>query len=232
MSLAVVGTGTDVGKTVISALVLARYAGPRPLAYWKPLATGAGGDAGPERLPTDSETVARLAPPEVEILAERYLFAPPVSPHLAARLAGTVIDPAAVLAAFAAHRAARPERALVVEGVGGLLVPLNENALLIDLLAAAGLPCLLVAKSGLGTINHTLLSLEALRGRGIAVLGVVMNGPPDAENRAAIERFGGVPVIAEVAPIEPLASFDRAAVARAAGDFDPTARLAEHLERA
>ena len=124
--------------------------------------------------------------------SEGYLFREPLSPHLAARLEGAAIDPDHLLAELARHRAESPGRALVVEGAGGLLVPLTGDLLLIDLLAAAGLPCLLVALAGLGTINHTLLSLEALRRRGLEVAGVVMNGPPDPENGAAIERYAAL----------------------------------------
>ena len=219
MSLAVVGTGTEVGKTVVSAVLLARYAGAGRLAYWKPVATGA-------RDGRDAETVAGLVPASVAILPESYLFHAPLSPHLAARREGAAIDPERLLADLARHRSAA--RALVVEGVGGLLVPLTDAGhLLIDFLAAAGLPCLLVALSGLGTINHTLLSLEALRRRGIPVAGVVLNGPPDVENRAAIERFGGVEVVAQVPPLAPL---DRAAIARAAEAFDRGGSLSPYLE--
>ena len=219
MSLAVVGTGTEVGKTVVSAVLLARYAGNTSVAYWKPVATGA-------RDGRDVDEVARLAPPEVEILPETYLFREPLSPHLAARLDGAAIDPARLLAELARHRAEKPERALVVEGAGGLLVPLTDADLLIDFFAAARLPCLLVALSGLGTINHTLLSLEALRARQMEVAGVVLNGPPNPENRAAIERFGKVPVIAD---LPPLPNLDRAAVAQAAESFDRDGALASHL---
>jgi malonyl-CoA O-methyltransferase len=219
VSLAVVGTGTEVGKTIVSAVLLARYSNG---AYWKPVATGA-------RNERDTETVARLAPEAIEILPEGYLFREPLSPHLAARLDGGAIDPGRLLAELARHRAERPERALVVEGVGGLLVPLTDSDLLIDLLAAAGLPCLLVALSGLGTINHTLLSLEALRARRMEVAGVVLNGPPNPENRAAIERFGSVPVVAELPPLPVL---DRPAVARTAAAFDREELLAPYLDRA
>ena len=107
-----------------------------------------------------------------------------------------------------------------------------------DWLAAADLPCLLVAASGLGTINHTLLSLAALRARGMAIAGVVLDGPPNAENRAAIERFGQVTVVAELAPMTPMAPLapitplDAAAIARAAAGFDRERHLAPHLSRA
>jgi dethiobiotin synthetase len=90
----------------------------------------------------------------------------------------------------------------VVEGAGGLLVPLNDEALVIDLIARLQLPVLLVVRSGLGTINHTLLSLEALRSRQLPILGVVINGPRNPGNRAAIETYGRVPVLAELEPLE------------------------------
>jgi dethiobiotin synthetase len=249
VSLAIVGTGTGVGKTVVSAVLLARWGREVSLAYWKPVATGS-------RDERDSATVAALigpagcgTAPEVrgaaragcgaaaaaptpshagcEILPEAYLFPEPLSPHLAARLAGETIDPDRLLADFRRHRAA--PRALVVEGAGGLLVPLTDDGyLLADLFRDLDLPCLLVAASGLGTINHTLLTLEAMRARGLAIAGVVLDGPPNPENRRAIERLGQVEVIAEVPPLEPL---DAASVARAAQAFDPGGHLAPYLSR-
>lgn len=212
MSLAVVGTGTEVGKTVVCALLLARYGGERRLAYWKPVATGATEGR-------DTETIERLAGDRGEILPESYLFREPLSPHLAARLEGRSIDPAFLLAEHQRLRGADPQRALIVEGAGGLLVPLTDDGYLLgDLLAAMHLPSLLVALSTLGTINHTLLTLAAMRSREIPLAGVVLNGPRNPENRRAIERFGRVEVVAEFEPLEPL---DRAAVARVAAGFDP-----------
>ena len=181
---------------------------------------GGCGDA-PDR---DAAVVARLLGPEVEVLPETYLFPDPLSPHLAARLVGATIEPARVLADLERHRSSGsvPSRALVVEGVGGLLVPLTDDGyLLADLLVAARLPCLLVARSTLGTINHTLLSLEALRAREIGIAGVVLNGPSNRENRRAIERLGRIAVVAEVPPL----TLDRAGIAAAARDFDPEGRL-------
>lgn len=209
MSLAVVGTGTEVGKTVVSALVTARYGQALGLTYWKPVATGA-------REGRDAETVERLSGGRV--WEEMYLFEEPLSPHLAARLAGARIDPARILAERA------DDGKLVVEGVGGVLVPLNdEGYLLADLLLEMRLPCLLVALSTLGTINHTLLTLEAMRSRGLGVVGAVLNGPPNAENRSAIERFGDVKVLGEVPRLEPLtAETLRAEASR----FDPEGVLA------
>jgi malonyl-CoA O-methyltransferase len=106
--------------------------------------------------------------------------------------------------------------------VGGLLVPLTDAGyLLADFLVAARLPCLLVARSTLGTINHTLLSLEALRARGIGIAGVVLDGPPNRENRRAIERLGQVPILAEIPPL----TLDRAGIAAAVRAFDAEGKL-------
>jgi dethiobiotin synthetase len=236
MTLVIVGTGTEVGKTVVSSLVAARFGRQTPLAYWKPVATG-------RREGRDSETVAELAGERVVVLPESYLYDEPVSPHLAARLAGEPIVPEALLADFERHRA--EVRALLIETAGGLLVPLTEEPaapeettmtpdlphgwLQADLLVAmarrAALACLVVGRSELGTINHTLLTLEALRSRRLAVAGVVLNGPPHAENRRAIERLGGVPVW-QLPPLEPLAA---SALLQAAESFDPEGRCGELL---
>ncbi|WP_353861475.1 dethiobiotin synthase [Azospirillum formosense] len=193
----VTGTDTGVGKTLVSA-VLARAWGA---AYWKPLQTGLKDEAG------DTPTVAALAalPPE-RVHTPAYALAEPLSPHAAAELEGVAIDPDAL---------ALPDtdRPLVVEGAGGLLVPVTEDVFIIDLIARFGLPVVLVARSTLGTINHTLLSLEALRARGLAVAGVVLNGPPNPGNRAAIERFGKVRVLAEIPTLDRI---DTEAVAGAA----------------
>lgn len=252
MSLFVAGTDTGVGKTVVSALLLARYAAELELAYWKPIATGSDSER-------DSATVAELtalAAPEIEIRLEMHLLRDPVSPHLAARREGVTIDIDAIAEAWSRWQSVSPERGVVVEGAGGVMVPLNEKKrlgkggafpddggsalsssgagksaageLLIDLLALLELPVLLVARSTLGTINHTLLSLDALRRRGIAVAGVVLNGPADDENRQAIEAYGDVRVVAAVEPFD----FTAAGMARAAAGFDPAGELARLLQRA
>lgn len=221
MSLFVTGTGTGVGKTVVGAVLLARFGKELPLGYWKPVATGSG-----EPEERDVEAVRRLAGHRCRVAPELYLFRDPLSPHLAARLDGARIDPAR-LSAEILRLDRDPERAWVIEGAGGLHVPLNdEGYLLSDLLRDVEVPCLLVARSGLGTINHTLLSLEALRARGIPVAGVVLNGPGNPENRRAIEAFGKVAVAGEVEPIDPL---DREGVEAAAARFDPEGTLAPYL---
>jgi dethiobiotin synthetase len=191
MRLVIAGTDTDVGKTVVSALVVQGLGAH----YWKPVQSGLaeGGD---------SERVRELLrlPPE-RILPEAYRLRAPVSPHWAAEQDGVRINGAAL----ALPAVPGP---LVVECAGGLLVPLwrdrEPGALQIDQIVRWGLPVLLVARSGLGTINHTLLSLEALRQRAIPVLGLVLNGPLHPDNPRTLETLGGVPVLAQLPPLKPL----------------------------
>ncbi len=220
MSLVVVGTGTEVGKTIVSALLLQRYGGEGGIAYWKPVATGAVEGR-------DTETVAQLVTAPVAVLPETYLFSQPLSPHLASRLEGRSLNPRHVLDELDRLRAERPDRPLLVEGIGGVMVPLtDEGDLLVDLLREIGLPCLVVGLSTLGTYNHTLLTLQALRSRGIEVAGVVLNGPSNPENHLAIATFGDVEVVGELDLLEPLDSESLAAAARG---FDPLGLLAPYL---
>lgn len=177
----VTGTDTDVGKTLVAAWLLTQL----DASYWKPVQAG----VMPE---TDSSVVRRLAEIEPDrILPEAYVLPEAIAPHEAARRAGIAID----MAKFVPPVSDRP---LVVEGAGGLMVPLTDTAYVIDLAAELHLPLILVARSTLGTINHTLLSLEAIRRRGLPVAGVVISGPETPHNRAAIERYGKVEVIAEI----------------------------------
>jgi len=194
--LVIVGTDTDVGKTVVSALVVDGLGAH----YWKPVQSGLA-DGG------DSDRVRQLIdlPPE-RILSEAYRLSAPVSPHWAAERDGVAIEPER-LALPGIEAVPGP---LVVETAGGLLVPLRRDWLQIEQLARWGLPVLLVARSGLGTLNHTLLSLEALDRRGIPVLGLVLNGPPHADNPRTLEQLGKVEVLLELPPLQPL---DRGALA-------------------
>jgi dethiobiotin synthase len=222
VSLFVAGTDTGVGKTVVAAAVLARYARELGLVYWKPVATGAAGER-------DRTTVEALVP-GASTVAEAYLFGAAVSPHLAARTEGEHIEIARVLARWRELRSTFPGSGFVVEGAGGLLVPLDDaGTLLADLVGALRLPVLLVARSTLGTINHTLLTLEALGRRELAVAGVVLCGPPDKDNREAIEKFGGVEVVAELPWLE---GVDAASLAAAAAELDPGGKLRPWLSRA
>jgi len=179
----ITGTDTGVGKTVLSALLCAAL----DASYWKPIQTGTEVDS-------DSRTVQALAGlPVSRVMPEVYKFAPPVSPHLAARQAGVRIDLAKIKLSANAEKSP-----LIVEGAGGVLVPVNERELMVDLMRQLGLPVLLGARSSLGTINHTMLSLAALRTAGVEVAGVVMIGAPNVENRAAIEEYGKVRVVGEI----------------------------------
>ncbi|PSB38158.1 dethiobiotin synthase [Aphanothece minutissima] len=194
MRLVVCGTDTDVGKTVVSALLVQGLGA----TYWKPVQSGleGGGDTG--------RVQQLLGLPPERVWPEAYRLTAPVSPHWAAERDGVSIDPA---------RLALPagDGPLVVETAGGLLVPLRRNWLQIEQIAVWGLPVLLVARSGLGTLNHTLLSLEALSRRSIPVLGLVLNGDPHPDNPRTLEALGGVPVLAELPPLDPL---DREGLAR------------------
>jgi dethiobiotin synthetase len=172
-----------------------RYRSQSPVRYWKPIQTGVEADS-------DTRDVRRLGRCGVsEVLSEGIRLRHPVSPHLAARLSGESIDLAAVLAIAAAQPSANR---WIVEGAGGVLVPLNDSALMIDLIAKLALPAVIVARSRLGTINHTLLTIEALRARSIPVAGVVMVGKPHRDNREAIEGYGRVPVVGELPKLDPL----------------------------
>ena len=202
------GTDTGIGKTLVSAVLARAWQAD----YWKPLQTGVAVEPG------DSGTVADLAglPPE-RIHAPHAVLQAPLSPWAAAHEEGAVLR----LGDIVPPATAAP---LVVEGAGGLLVPIDDESTMIDLIAGLGLPVVLVARSTLGTLNHTLLSLEALRARGIPVAGVVMSGEPSAGNRLGIERFGKVRVLAE---IPRLASVDADVVAELARGVEPLERVLE-----
>ena len=166
------------------------------VAAFKPVVTGLDDPA--EEWPYDHELLARAAGGHQSPTGVApYRFGPPLSPHYAAELAGQAIEPARLVEAA---RAAAADRALVAEGVGGLLVPITPGYLVRDLALELGLPVLIAARTGLGTINHTLLTIEAARAAGLRVAGVVMTPWPDApepielSNRATVERLGGVAV--------------------------------------
>lgn len=179
----ITGTDTSIGKTVVCAMLCAAL----DAIYWKPIQTGT-------REGGDRATVIRLAQlRENRALPEAYRFAPPVSPHLAARLAGVRIG----LRKIKLPRIA-PSENLIVEGAGGVLVPINRTQLMTDLMAHLALPVLLVARTSLGTINHTLLSTAALRAAELDLRGVIMVGKPSRENRAAIEHYGEIEVVGEM----------------------------------
>lgn len=175
----VTGTDTGIGKTMVSAWLVRSWQAD----YWKPVQSGIHDGL-------DADVVRGVAPDAI-IHPSAYMLNAPLSPHQAAGLDGVSIQ----LDAFHLPKTARP---LVVEGAGGVLVPLNDRHLMVDLMVLLGLPVLMVARSGLGTINHCLLTLEALQRRGLAIGGVVMSGPPNDANRQAIEHFSGVAVVGQL----------------------------------
>jgi dethiobiotin synthase len=187
--LFVTGTDTGVGKTIVSAALMIRLRAVAPVRYWKPIQTGIEQD-------DDTATVTWLAGcSAAELLTSGVRLRHPVSPHLAAKLSGTAIDLPPLEDTF--NEASRSAR-IVVEGAGGALVPVNDIQFMIDLMARLDLPAIITARSTLGTINHTLLTIEALQHRSIAIAGVVMVGPPNADNRRAIEQYGGLRVLGEL----------------------------------
>lgn len=173
-AIVVTGTDTDVGKTVFAAAL----AGAIGACYWKPVQAGVT-PAG------DAETAARLSGlPSTRILPEAYRLTTPCSPHRAAAIDGVMIDPARL-----ALPSARP---LVVEGAGGAMVPLSDDLLYIDLFARWAQPVVIVARTTLGTISHSLLTIAALRARGVPISGVAFVGEPAPDSEAAIVRHGAV----------------------------------------
>jgi dethiobiotin synthetase len=191
----VTGTDTDVGKTVVSAALMHRLRRSVTVRYWKPIQTGIE-DA------DDTATVAHLgACSDAELVRTGVRLPRPLSPHLAARLSRTTITLPPLVETIGALP---PGRVWVIEGAGGVLVPINAEQTMLDLMMALRLPVVVAARSTLGTINHTLLTLEALRLRQLRVAGVVMVGDRNAENRMAIEQYGHVAVLGELPRLTPL----------------------------
>ena len=180
MRFVVTGTDTDIGKTVFAA-GLAQMLGAR---YWKPVQAG---------LPGDSEIVAQLA--GVEVLPEAWRLKLAASPHQAAKEEGVDIDPDSLVP---------PEGPVVIEGAGGLMVPVNRTTLFIDVFARWRLPVVLCARTRLGTINHTLLSIEAVRSRKIPLQGIAFIGEANSESESIIAEIGRVKRLGRLPMIDPL----------------------------
>ena len=186
------GTDTGIGKTTVAAMLLLAL----DALYWKPLQSGTQDG-------TDRERVRALTHlPADRLLPERYVLSQPLSPHRAAELDGVAID-AKSLAVPAA------ERTLIIEGAGGLMVPVTRQLLQIDLFAGWDLPVILCARTALGTINHTLLSIEALRSRRMRLHGMVFVGDDNPDNIRTIAEISGARVLGRLPRLE---SLDRAAL--------------------
>lgn len=178
----ITGTDTGIGKTVFSAAL----AGATGAPYWKPIQSGLEEE-------TDSQAVARLA--GVPILPEAYRLATPASPHLAAEIDGVAID---------ADALTPPAGDLIVEGAGGALVPVTRTLLYADLFARWRIPVIVCARTALGTINHSLLTIEALKSRGVAIHGVAFLGEAVEDSEAIIAQLGGVRRLGRLPIVDPL----------------------------
>jgi dethiobiotin synthetase len=181
MKIFIAGTDTNVVKTLISSW-LCMHSG---YDYFKPIQAG-------NLENTDKAFVSSLT--NSKIYDESYIFKNPLSPHLASKLEKITID---------TDNIKLPANdKLIIEGAGGVLVPINDNNMMIDVIQKFNLPVILVTRSTLGTINHTCLTLEALRARKIKVLGIIMNGTPNLSNKQAIELYGRSEVLAEFPKLE------------------------------
>jgi dethiobiotin synthetase len=186
--IVVTGTDTGIGKTVFAACL----AGLLQACYWKPVQSGLDNE-------TDSQAVARLGGLSPDrILTERYRLKTPVSPHQSAAIDGIRMDAKALAIPDAGGRL------LVIEGAGGLMVPLNPSALYIDVFARWRVPIVLCARTALGTINHSLLSIEALQRRGVELLGIAFIGDSHPESERAICEFGRVKRLGRLPRLAPL----------------------------
>lgn len=197
--LIITGTDTDVGKTLFAAALVAAM-GAR---YWKPIQAGLDGE-------TDAQLVQRLgAVPQERIVPEVYRLTTPASPHVAAEIDGVAIDLNRLT--LPSEEAGAPR--LMVEGAGGVLVPLTRRLLQVDLFARWDLPVVLVAATRLGTINHSLLSIEALKRRAIEIRGVAFVGDGNADSERTIcefgkvQRLGRLPMLDELTPAALAAAF-------------------------
>jgi dethiobiotin synthetase len=186
MTIVVTGTDTDIGKTVFAAGLTAAL-GAR---YWKPVQAGLADGS-------DAASVVTLGVPADRVLPEAYRLTTPCSPHLAAEIDRVTINP---------DRLALPQvdGPLVVEGAGGVMVPVTRDLIFADLFARWNKPVVLVARTGLGTINHSLLSIEALRSRGVPILGIAFVGDPVEDSEATIVTLGKVRRLGRLPRLDPL----------------------------
>lgn len=195
-AVVVAGTDTDIGKTVAAAALVALL----DADYWKPVQAGLEAD-------TDRETVMRLAGLDpARAHPEAYRLKTPASPHRAAELDGITIDTATLIPP-------KSDAPLVIEPAGGLLVPLTREVLQIDVIARWNRPTVLVSATRLGTINHTLLSVEAMRARAIPIVGILFMGEENTDTQRTIADFAQVPVLGRLPRLDPL---DRATLLEAA----------------
>ena len=176
----VTGIGTDVGKTVVSAII----AQALEADYWKPIQSG-------ELENSDSHKIDRLTTDNVHILSERYRLTEPLSPHASAAIDGVHLQ-------LSELTLPETNRNLLVEGAGGLMVPINDSDLLIDVFKQWKLPVIIVSRHYVGSINHTILTIEALQNRGIAIKGLVFVGDENKETESFILNHTKVPFLIRI----------------------------------
>ncbi len=190
MSVFLTGTDTGAGKTTSAAAIMLRYPG---LSYWKPVQTGLDYDRLRVQSLCGMYGQDTLGAPE-RFLEESYYFPAPLSPHRAAELAKTHIDPEKILEDLQNHQSKKGP--LLIEGAGGILVPLTRSYTWLDFLKASGLPVLIAARNALGTINHSLLTIELLKSHSIPVLGLLFCGPTQkTDNWRTVEEISQIPVL-------------------------------------
>ncbi len=188
----ITGTDTDIGKTVFSAaLMLGLEAAGAAPHYWKPVQSGIEGDV-------DTRRVQKLTQlPKERFLPESYLFSEPLSPHRAAEIDGAHIDTDAL-------QPPDVDGDLIIEGAGGLMVPLTRDNLQVNLYKKWNIPLILCTRTGLGTINHTLLSLEAIWSRNISLKGIVFIGEENKDNIRTIKEFSKAKILGHLPIIDPI----------------------------
>ncbi len=183
----VAGIGTGIGKTVVSAILCNALKGD----YWKPVQSGS-------KEGVDSKTVKELSSHSpFTVFPETYSFREPLAPYQASLIEGTLVDPEK-------FQIPTSERPIVIEGAGGVLVPITRDFFVIDLIEKLRVQVVLVSKNYLGSINHTLLTIEMLKRRRIPILGIVFNGPQNLETQRFIREYSDIPMLGEVREEDPL----------------------------
>jgi dethiobiotin synthetase len=217
--LFVTGTDTGVGKTIVCAALMHRYRQFFALRYWKPVQTGVEEE-------DDTATVRKLGKcADSEVLDQGVRLKHPLSPHLAAQLEGETIELARVCRIPSGHS---KEFCWIVEGAGGALVPISDSSLMINLMEMLELPMVVVARTELGTINHSLLTIQALRSLELQIAGVVLVGQTRPGTREAIEQHGKVTVVGEMPHFVELTAGGLGAWACA--NLDPNDRLTDFIQ--
>jgi len=202
----VTGIDTEIGKTVVSALIVEALGAD----YWKPVQSG-------DLHFSDTDKVRQFTSEGRGVFhPEQYRLHTPLSPHASAAIDQVDIE-------LQAFHLPKTDNLLVVEGAGGLMVPLNDKDCIIDLIGQLGLPVVLVSKHYLGSINHTLLSIEALRRRNIPIAALIFNGPATPASEAAIEQFGD---LTSLFRLDPLPAINRETIAAAAAQHRPVLQKA------